>query len=144
MKQALPSFFHLDQTTLESLPQLVVGGTPHVTRVPDVMLDELFNLMLPLRFKHNFLDRLHCDHQSVHIFNEDVISCNKKFFAACLATTSHRLKICRGREHLPAVIGRRSARCTVDIVVRAARVRARVALTPTGLLLTSDLVARLS
>ena len=60
--------------------------------MPDVVLDELLNLMLPLWFKHNFFNRLNCDHESVHILNEDVISSDEQF----LATTTCDCAIGRG------------------------------------------------
>jgi hypothetical protein len=56
LKQPLASLLHLNQPGLESLPQLVVLGASYIARMPDVMLDELFNLVVPLRLYHAFFN----------------------------------------------------------------------------------------
>ena len=49
--------------------------------MPHVVLDELLNLVFPLGFQHDFLDRLHGNHQAVHILNEYVITGNEQFLS---------------------------------------------------------------
>lgn len=44
------------------------------------MLNELFDLVLPGWPKHVLLDALHCDHQSSHVLDEDVITSNEELF----------------------------------------------------------------
>ena len=75
LKQSLPSFLHLNQPWLKPLPQLVVFGSSHVWRVPNVMLDELLDLVLPLRPQHVFFHTLHRYHQPTHILYQHVIAC---------------------------------------------------------------------
>ena len=53
--------------------------------MPNVVLDELFDLMLPLWLEHNLLDRLHCDHESMYVLNQNVITSDEEFLAAVVA-----------------------------------------------------------
>ena len=54
--------------------------------MPDIVLNKLFNLILPGGLQHDFLDGLHSDHQSVHVLDQDVISRDKKLLTAALAS----------------------------------------------------------
>jgi hypothetical protein len=42
--------------------------------VPNVVLDELFDLVLPGWTQHVLLDALHSNHQPSHVLDEDVIA----------------------------------------------------------------------
>ena len=83
------------------------------------MLDELFDLVFPLGFEHDFLDGLHSNHQTVHILNEDVITGNEQFLSASCRRSiisrrvgasrsllAHRLQVGRRRQNLPSIVVR--------------------------------------
>lgn len=74
LEQPLSALLHLDETRLEPLPQLVVSGTPHVRAMPDVVLDELLDLVDPLRLEHILFYRLNCNHKPCHVLNEDIVT----------------------------------------------------------------------
>ena len=84
MQKSFPSLFHFDQATLKPLPKFVVGGPSDITRVPDIVLNEFFDLVLPLGFEHHLLDGLHCDHQPVNVLYQHIIARNQKFFTSSL------------------------------------------------------------
>lgn len=77
LKQSLPSLLHLDQTTLKPLPELVVGGATRVRAMPHAVLDELLDLVDPLRLQHVLLDGLHSDHEARDILDQDVVTCDE-------------------------------------------------------------------
>ena len=105
LQKALPSFFHFNETTFESLPQFVIGSPSHITRVPDVVLDELFDLMLPLWLEHHLLDRLHCDHEPMYVLNQNVIACYEKLLAAMVAL-ANTWQICSRLQYRPSLTSR--------------------------------------
>lgn len=69
LEQALPALLHFDETRLEPLPEFVVLSAPHVGGVPDVVLDELFDLVLPHGPQHVLLDALHSDHEASDVLD---------------------------------------------------------------------------
>ena len=77
LQEAHPPLFHLDKSTLEPLPQLIVLCPPDVRAMPDGMLDELLELVDPLGLEHVLLDRLDSDHEPRHILNENIVACDQ-------------------------------------------------------------------
>jgi len=47
LKKSFAALLHLNKPTFKSLPKLVVGSPAYIARVPNVMFNELFNLMFP-------------------------------------------------------------------------------------------------
>ncbi len=68
-QESFSSFLHFDEARLQPLPELVVLGSAHIARVPNVVLYEFLNLNFPGGPKHLLLDALDRDHQPSHIFN---------------------------------------------------------------------------
>ena len=119
LKQALPSLLHLDQATLQSLPELVVCGAAHVARVPNIVLYKLLDLVFPLGLEHGFFYRLNSDHQSVDVLDEDVITRDKKLLSATLAALTHSLQVGGGGEHGPTAVGVGCGAATARVVAAA-------------------------
>lgn len=69
LQKTLPSLFHLYQPRFEPLPEFVVGSAAHIARVPDIVFDKFLDLVIPLGLYHRLLDRLHGDHESVHVLD---------------------------------------------------------------------------
>jgi hypothetical protein len=78
MQKTHPSLFHLDQPTLEPLPQFVVLGPPHIGAMPDGVLDELLQLEDPLGLQHVLLDGLDRNHEPRHVLDQDVVACDEQ------------------------------------------------------------------
>jgi len=80
LDEASPAFLHLIKTALQphpkgsdvllSLSDLVVG----VLRVPDIVSDEFFKLALPSFLEVSVIYVLNFSHQSVYIFNKNIIT----------------------------------------------------------------------
>ena len=61
-QESLPSFLHLDQPAFKSLPEFVVLSAAGIRRMPDVVLDEFFDLVFPGRPKHMLFDAFYRNH----------------------------------------------------------------------------------
>lgn len=59
--------------------------------MPDVVLDKLLYLMLPLGFQHHFFDRLYRYHEPMDVLDEYVVACDEQFLATWLLTTATAL-----------------------------------------------------
>ena len=62
--------------------------------MPNIVFDKLFDLMLPLGLEHDFFNGLDCDHKSVHILDQHVITSDQKLFSVG-PRSYHSLKVCR-------------------------------------------------
>lgn len=78
LQQALSSLLHLDEATLEPLPEFVVGGATRVRAMPNAVLDELLDLVDPLRLQHVLVDRLDGNHEPRHVLNQDIVACDEQ------------------------------------------------------------------
>ena len=65
--------------------------------MPNVVLDEFLNLMLPLGLEHDLFDRLDSDHEAMYVLNEHIIARYEELLSA--GSRSHTLKITCGLEH---------------------------------------------
>ena len=80
LQEPLPALLHLDEAGLEPLPEFVVLRAASVARVPNVVLYELFDLVLPGWPQHVLLDALHGDHQPGDVLDEDIIAGYEELF----------------------------------------------------------------
>lgn len=81
LQKSFAALFHFDQARLEALPQFVVLGSADVRSVPHIVLDELLNLVVPLRLDHALFDGLHCNHESLNVLNEDVVPSDEQLLS---------------------------------------------------------------
>ncbi len=85
LDQSSTSFLHLGQPNLKTHPKgsrvpltlLYLLSLNSILRVPDIVSNKLFNLNLPSRFKVRVIHILYLSHQSIDVFNQNVVSCNK-------------------------------------------------------------------
>ena len=80
LQEPLPALLHLDEAGLEPLPEFVVLRAASVARVPNVVLYELFDLVLPGWPQHVLLDAFHGDHQPGDVLDEDIITGYEELF----------------------------------------------------------------
>ena len=90
LQQTLPPLLHFDQPALQPLPELVVVRPSHIGAVPDGVLDELLDLVDPLRLQHALLDGLDGDHQARDVLDEDVVASDQQLVLLDVASLSLR------------------------------------------------------